>query len=182
MVGTGPEGEARRARTSLVRFLFTNRDPAGVCGTWLRRFDEEVLQAVTGGVEDDDRESFTELLAACAEGGTLAELDIGMFAGKSGSPRHVVLMNFHTSKGTEFNNVVLLGMDSGRMPIYRARGADELAEQRRLFFVGVSRARREVHILYSGWTANRYGRQFRDGPSPFVVDLEARLGKVPPSA
>lgn len=182
ILGGLSEFEARSARRCLVRFLFANRDPTGACGGWLGLLDDAVVGPVKAGLDEDEREAFDELLIACAKNGDLAQLDIGLFAGKSGSPRHVVLMNFHTSKGTEFNNVILLGMEHGRMPIYRATGAEQLAEQRRLFFVGVSRARREVHILYSGWTVNRYGRRFNDGPSPFVVELEARLAKVSPSA
>ena len=166
----------RQLRTNLVRFLFANREPSGPCGAWLQRFGEEVFARIEQHLDEDEREAVQGLRAVCAADGDLAELDIGMFAGKSGSPHHVVLMNLHTAKGTEFNNVILVGMDSGRMPIYHARGAEELAEQRRLFFVGVSRARREVHILYSGWTVNRFGRRFNDGPSPFVLELQSRLG------
>lgn len=169
------EHAVRAARHALVAFLFDNRDPTGPCGAWLAQLHTEVLQMVKPSIEEDEREAFDELLAACAEDGDLSELEVGMFAGKSGSPAHVVLMNLHTAKGTEFNNVILVGMDSGRMPIYRAQTDDEVAEQRRLFFVGVSRARRTLHILYSGWTVNRFGRRFKDGPSPFVTELQARL-------
>jgi DNA helicase II / ATP-dependent DNA helicase PcrA len=168
--------DQRTARKALVRFLFATRDPSGPCGPWLGRLDQEVFRVIKRALDEDEREAFDELVAVCAEDGDLSKLDVGMFAGKSGSPHHVVLMNLHTSKGTEFNNVILVGMDSGRMPIYRAQSADKIAEQRRLFFVGVSRARHALHSLYSGWTMNRFGRRFNDGPSPFVVELQARLG------
>jgi DNA helicase-2/ATP-dependent DNA helicase PcrA len=144
-----------------------------------------VVQAGKSALDEDEREAFDELVAVCGEGGDLSELDIGVFAGKSGSPRHVVLMNLHTAKGTEFNNVILVGMDQGRMPIHRAQSPDEIAEQRRLFFVGVSRARHALHILYSGFTENRWGRRFNHGPSPFVTELQARLkraGQVSPTS
>ncbi len=173
-----PEADAMAARTSLVRFLFAHRDPDGRCRDWLGSFDEEVFgQHLRPAVreDDDDKEAFDELLAATREGGSLMELEIGMFAGTSGSPNHVCLMNLHTAKGTEFNAVVLVGMDDGRMPIYRASTRADLAEQRRLFFVGVSRARREVHLLYSGFTVNRYGRRFDKGPSPFLLELQRKL-------
>ncbi|MCB9653808.1 MAG: ATP-dependent helicase [Deltaproteobacteria bacterium] len=170
--------DQRAARLSLVQFMFAARDPEGPTRTWLSGFSEHVFDSHLRNrsiLDDDDSEAFDELLSATEDGGVLRDLDIEMFAGKSGSPNHVCLMNLHTAKGTEFNAVVLVGMDNGRMPIYRARTLDDLAEQRRLFFVGVSRARREVHLLYSGFTMNRYGRRFDDGPSPFLLEMQRNL-------
>lgn len=167
--------EARATRRDLVRFAFANRDPVGLASTWLAQLKGGVLAKRLPTIDEDERDAITQLIDTCSSGGDLAQLDIGMFAGKSGSPEHVVLMNLHTAKGTEFNTVVLVGMDRGRMPIHHARTAEKLAEQRRLFFVGVSRARRALHILYSGWTRNQYGRRFDEGPSPFVLELERNL-------
>lgn len=174
----GNESTTRRAQTGLVRFLFASRDPSGPCGRWLRDFDTGVLTAhirPESAIEEDELAAFDELLTAASDAKQLGDVDIGLFAGKSGSPNHVALMNLHTAKGTEFNAIILVGMDAGRMPLYRADSAEGLAEQRRLFFVGVSRARREVHLLYSGWTENRFGRRFNDGPSPYVLELQRRL-------
>jgi DNA helicase-2/ATP-dependent DNA helicase PcrA len=171
--------DERAARSSLIRFLFAHRDPVGCCREWLTAFDQEVFNVYLRDVIDvgeDDRDAFEELLTITGMHGTLAELEIGMFAGKSGSSQHVCLMNLHTAKGTEFNVVVLVGMDNGRLPSYRAATKDELLEQRRVFFVGVSRARRIVHLLYSGFTVNQYGRRFDKGASPFLVELQRKLG------
>lgn len=170
-----PDHESRAARKALVRFAFANRAPSGPAHGWLRHLHNDVLADRLSYVEQDEQDAVDELLRACAPGGGLAEVDVGVLAGKSGSPDHVVLMNMHTSKGSEFNTVVLVGLDAGRIPIYRARTTDQVAEQRRLFFVGISRARRAVHLLYSGWTRNRYGRRFDDGPSPFLVELQQKL-------
>ena len=64
-------------------------------------------------------------------------------------------------------------MDMGAMPWRNERPA-ELIESRRLFYVGLTRARDAVHMLYSGWIPGRYGVQ-RLGRSPFVEELEERL-------
>lgn len=172
------QADERRARRSLVRFLFSHRDPDAKCHEWLKALDEEVFASSLRDKlpsDDDDIAAFDELRHASLAGGRLADLELRAFAGKSGSPDHITLMNLHTAKGTEFNAVVLVGMDAGRLPIYRASSQAEQAEQRRLFFVGVSRARREVHLLYSGFTQDRYGRRRDDGPSPFLVDLRNAL-------
>jgi DNA helicase-2/ATP-dependent DNA helicase PcrA len=61
----------------------------------------------------------------------------------------------------------------GAMP-WRNETADELKESRRLFYVGLTRARDAVYMLYSGWIPGRFGPQ-RLGRSPFVDELESRL-------
>lgn len=178
LLGSAHPADERGARRSLVRFLFSHRDPEVSCHEWLTALDEEVFAPNLRDElpsDDDDMAAFDELLHAFSAGERLADLELGGFAGKSGSPDRITLMNLHTAKGTEFNAVVLVGMDAGRLPIYRARSPSQLAEQRRLFFVGVSRARREVRLLYSGFTVNRYGRRFADGPSPFLVELQRAL-------
>lgn len=177
-IGLDDARSAQSSRADLVQFLFDSRDPSGPCQDWLEQFNEAVVQPVEELLrqgDNDELEAFTELLAATSNEGPLATLDIATFAGKSALSERVCVMNLHTSKGSEFNAVVLVGMDKGRMPIWRATAESELAEQRRLFFVGVSRARREVHLTYSGWTVNQWGRRFDDGPSPFLLDLQKGL-------
>lgn len=180
-LGPAKESVVRASRTNLVRFLFSNRDPAYSCSDWLQRFEAMVFAPVSehfDATDNDECEAFSELIEATREAGPLATFDVATFAGKSGWSERVCLMNLHTSKGSEFNAVVLVGMDNGRMPLYRASTPSEVAEQRRLFFVGVSRARREVHLTYSGWTENQYGRRFNNGPSPFLLDLQNGLALI----
>lgn len=175
------DAQARTARKALVRFLFSNRDPEGSVATWLQLFNKEVFRPhvlLPEAADADECSAFEELLAATMGKGPLSTLDMGMFAGKASSTQRVSLMNLHTSKGTEFNAVLLVGMDAGRMPLYRAKTPAELAEQRRLFFVGVSRAIREVHLLYSGWTESPSGYRFANGPSPFLLELQKGLGRL----
>jgi DNA helicase-2/ATP-dependent DNA helicase PcrA len=86
-------------------------------------------------------------------------------------------MTLHSSKGLEFDVTVLFGMDQGIIPSYRERSDESKREPRRLFYVGVTRARHEVHITYSGWRATPWGARYDDGPSEFIVDLSNKLGR-----
>jgi hypothetical protein len=105
--------------------------------------------------------------------GKLEGLDLRSLGGRDGSPSHVNLLTLHSAKGCEYDVVIMVGMDMGAMP-WRRETEDELRESRRLFYVGLTRARDAVHMLYSGWIPGRYGAQ-RLGRSPFVEELEERL-------
>ena len=75
----------------------------------------------------------------------------------------VNLSTLHSAKGREFETVVLFGMDDGRVPRKKA-GQVERRESRRSFYVGFTRAKRELHMMYS-----------QGNPSPFVLEVQERL-------
>ena len=70
------------------------------------------------------------------------------------------------------------GLEEGRIPGYAAKSAGALAEARRVFYVGMTRAKDSIYLLYSGWYRDRYDRIWQSGPSRFVHELQA---SVPPS-
>ncbi len=55
-----------------------------------------------------------------------------------------------SSKGLEFDVVVMVGIEDGKIPFFSSTGA-ALEEDRRKFYVSLTRARHAVHIFYSGW-------------------------------
>lgn len=71
--------------------------------------------------------------------------------------------------------MILMGMDQGKIPSWAAKTAESKREPRRLFYVGLTRARHEVHITLSGFTTNRAGARFERGPSEFVIEVARRL-------
>jgi len=87
----------------------------------------------------------------------------------------VTLMTLHTAKGLEFPVVFLTGMEDGTFPHMRALGDNkELEEERRLAYVGITRARERLHlsraIVRSGWGSPQYNPASR-----FLDDIPADL-------
>lgn len=121
----------------------------------------------------DQQEQLDRMSAALAEGGALATLDIISLGGRDGSPDHLNLLTLHSAKGCEYDVVIIVGLDLGNLP-WRNESVAKLRESRRLFYVGLTRARDEVHMLYSGFVEGRYG-PMRLGRSPFLDELEARM-------
>ena len=106
-------------------------------------------------------------------GGALAELDLVSFGKRDGSPEQLNLLTLHSAKGCEYDVVVMVGLDLGSLP-WRNERAERLRESRRLFYVGLTRARDEVYMLYSGWVDTPRGRMLW-GRSPFLDELQARM-------
>lgn len=83
----------------------------------------------------------------------------------------VALMTLHTAKGLEFDNVFIIGLEDGLLPHERSSdNDDELEEERRLFFVGITRAKQFLHISYARYRTFR-GRLMRTVPSQFLYEL-----------
>jgi DNA helicase-2/ATP-dependent DNA helicase PcrA len=89
-------------------------------------------------------------------------------------------MTLHSAKGLEFDVVVLPFLEEGILPYYLSNTEAQLREDRRLFYVGLTRARHEVHLLCSGWYQNQYGRRFKNGPSRFVKEVHKAVSVTGP--
>ena len=142
-------------------------------GAWVRRW-----QAEFGDPEDEDLQHLARVGDAA---GTLAQLletvllgaeaDYEERGGPQG-PEAVALMTLHAAKGLEFPVVFICGVEDGLVP-FRERDAD-LAEERRLFYVGMTRAEEEL-VLLRARSRQRYGERVQCALSPFVGEIPARL-------
>lgn len=84
----------------------------------------------------------------------------------------VTLMTLHSSKGLEFPVVFLVGLEEGVFPHSRSNGDEEqLGEERRLCYVGMTRARQELHLLYSR-RRSLYGNPSYNRKSRFLDDID----------
>jgi DNA helicase-2/ATP-dependent DNA helicase PcrA len=125
-----------------------------------------------------------EYLSADGGAGTLAGfvswLDLAT-KGEVADGDGVELLTFHRAKGLEWAVVFVTGLERGLVPIAAATSADAAAEERRLLYVALSRAREELHLT---WARARSinGAMRERAPSPWLAALEttaARLGGRP---
>ena len=92
---------------------------------------------------------------------------------------YVVLMTLHSAKGLEFDNVFLMGMEENIFPgsqsIYA--GEKELEEERRLAYVGITRAKRQLYITNT-YTRMLFGMTNRNMPSRFLKEIPTDLCEI----
>jgi DNA helicase-2/ATP-dependent DNA helicase PcrA len=169
--------ERRSLQLSLANFLFAHREGGTPLGTWLNEFYGDCLKQTLDRdpLLRDEEDSFRKLAGACAKGEKLEDFTITHFGGQGGSPDHLNLITLHSAKGLEFDVVILMGMEQGRIPSWAANSPESKREPRRLFYVGLTRARHEVHMTYSGWRVNPFGRRFENGPSEFLLEVKNKL-------
>jgi DNA helicase-2/ATP-dependent DNA helicase PcrA len=90
----------------------------------------------------------------------------------------VVLMTLHSAKGLEFPDVFLVGLEEGVFPHTRAlTEPTELEEERRLAYVGITRAQRRLHITHA-WSRTLFGATQYNPPSRFLDEIPAELMEV----
>lgn len=176
------KSDADRAvlRQQLVTFLFTHREPTLSLRLWLRYLYEACLKSTLKDepAMRDETETFKKLVEATAENKQLAEFTIGTFSGQGGSPEHLNMLTLHSAKGLEFDVVIMMGIDQGKIPRWDATSIQAISEARRLFYVGLTRAKQQIHMTFSGFTEDKYGRRRQDGPSILLTELQNKLDEA----
>lgn len=169
------DAEASAGLQNLTRLLWSLRVEEGLARDFVAALRAGMLDALMAAEStlSDQREQVERMSAALALGGPLADLDLASLGGRDGSPLHLNLLTLHSAKGCEYDVVIMIGLDWGSLP-WRNEIPTARRESRRLFYVGLTRARDEVHMLYSGYVDTRSGRMYW-GRSPFLNELEARM-------
>lgn len=89
----------------------------------------------------------------------------------------VTMMTLHNAKGLEFNIVFIVGMEDGIFPHIRSMTeTSELEEERRLFYVGITRAMQNLYLC-NAWSRNLWGGVNYNSPSRFLHEIPADLIK-----
>ena len=95
---------------------------------------------------------------------------------RQGNPNEdcVQLMTLHAAKGLEFENVFLCGLEEGLFPHQNSLDESQLEEERRLCYVGITRARKHLYLCHSE-SRYRYGRRDSCIPSRFIGEIPPEL-------
>ncbi|GEJ97960.1 ATP-dependent DNA helicase UvrD2 [Streptomyces sp. 1-11] len=114
-------------------------------------------------------------------GDFVAELDERAGAQHAPTVQGVTLASLHAAKGLEWDVVFLVGVAEGMVPITYARTDEQIEEERRLLYVGVTRARERLHLSWSlsrapGGRPNRRPSRFLDGLRPGSAATSGRTG------
>jgi DNA helicase II / ATP-dependent DNA helicase PcrA len=157
--------------------------PAELLQTVLDRTNYLEDLRVQGGnqLEVEGRiENVEELLGAASEVGSLADFltEVSLVADTDEVDRDdssVTLMTLHTAKGLEYPVVFIAGMEEGVFPHLRAIGEpEELEEERRLCYVGVTRARERLYLSHA-WCRSLWGDTQYNPPSRFLAEIPDHL-------
>lgn len=143
-----------------------------------------------GSVQAEDRQAnVRELVSDARErddldlAGYLEEIAlISDLDSTEGQDAAVTLMTLHAAKGLEFPAVCMIGMEESIFPHSRALyDATEMEEERRLCYVGMTRAREELY-LFSASTRLIFGNRQYNPPSRFLADIDGSNVDLPSSA
>jgi ATP-dependent DNA helicase Rep/DNA helicase-2/ATP-dependent DNA helicase PcrA len=145
------EADVLAARAKLISFLFATRDGAMSLQKWLASISETCVNDIFAeepGV-GDEQENFEELRGAAKTGGKLSGYTVETFGNQGRSPDQINLMTLHSSKGLEFQAVIMINLEEGAIPSTYDKTKEAVEEAGRLFYVGLTRAMSSVHLIYA---------------------------------
>jgi DNA helicase-2/ATP-dependent DNA helicase PcrA len=104
--------------------------------------------------------------------GAFKDATVMSLADRARKTERVEVTTMASSKGLEFDTVIILGADEGQVPFFSSlTDPEQMAEDRRKIYVSITRARNKVEITYSGFVQWESGKQSRNGPSRFLAEL-----------
>jgi DNA helicase-2/ATP-dependent DNA helicase PcrA len=185
-IASGGEVELPRD-LDLQTLLYGAFRPVGSSDVTLKEWLLKVEQALelthrlrAAGCFPDDVDDVNDLIARAGRvRGDASLISLQDFAAGGRVEGKVTVTTYHGSKGREFDVVILPGLQESWMPRGRWRPAvrqyvpDDLAEERRLFYVAITRARWRVYLLTSDDVRNRFGYPLPE--SRFVEEVAARF-------
>ena len=182
----GVSGKAARGIEAFLAVLDSVDDlvagsPGPLLEALLERSGYSEALDVERTVESEGRlENLAELVGAAADFATVDEFleQISLVSDADqldDDPSYVVLMTLHAAKGLEFPAVFLIGMEDGVFPHLRSlTEPDQLEEERRLAYVGITRARQRLYLTHA-WSRTLFGGTQYNAPSRFIDEIPARL-------
>jgi DNA helicase-2/ATP-dependent DNA helicase PcrA len=142
-----------------------------------RQSRQENLAEFMRTIDEFDRMSEDRSLGAYLSQVALVQDQDSLKLG-SGAGSGVLLITAHSAKGLEFGHVFVIGAEEGVFPHRRALDSSaDIEEERRLFYVACTRARKELCITYCTQRTSYYGSGFQE-PSRFIKEMELTKEKA----
>ncbi|MSX79868.1 MAG: AAA family ATPase [Actinobacteria bacterium] len=182
----GVGGSALRGIGAFVELVdalegYVAAGPATVLGEAIERSGMISQFEAENTVEAHGRiENITELIGSAEKFETVDEFleQVALVSDTDqvgGDESKVVLMTLHSAKGLEYPIVFLVGMEEGIFPHVRAlTEPDEMEEERRLAYVGITRAEEKLHLSHA-WSRSLFGTTQYNPPSRFVEEIPPDL-------
>ena len=167
--GNASREERRQVEEELIAFLHRSINAGYSTHEWLVEFRREVLEhwRKRARVVSDDWGAIDQMAEKTDPTMSGEDMPLAHFGGRLEGAGRLNLSTLHSAKGREFDSVILFGMNEGIIPDFRDRGPEQLREARRLFYVGVTRPRKELHLTFS-----------KGNHSPWVKELYERTRKA----
>jgi DNA helicase-2/ATP-dependent DNA helicase PcrA len=157
--------EKRFVQISLIDFLTGTIDHAESAHSWLLHMRDSLVSRWMKLVRvPPEGWDVLEKLIADTDPATGEDFSVAVLGGRASDLGRITLSTLHSAKGREFDVVIVFGANDDVIPSWRDKNPAGLKEARRLFYVGVTRPRKELHLVYSA-----------SNPSPFVGELKARV-------
>lgn len=185
LVGVESSPVSGKARQSLARLgeilrglqarIESGEEPSGLVEQVIARtgYRDFILDGTPAG--EDREENLSSLVSDARTFASLPDFldEVALMSSADETAEDsVTLMTLHAAKGLEFPVVFMVGMEEGIFPhsrVYEA-GPSELEEERRLCYVGMTRAREELHFSYAA-SRMQFGQRGYNPPSRFLEDM-----------
>ena len=170
-------GKAKLSVQKLINFVKTTdleTEPSSIVLEVLKTFN--LIDLVQDGTPSGEErmQNLNTMVSNAAEFETLdeflAEAVLMSSADEESSKNSATLMTLHAAKGLEFPVVFIVGMEEGLFPSLHDGTEDELEEERRLAYVGMTRAKEKLYLTFA---SSRYamGQRSYNAPSRFLTEL-----------
>jgi DNA helicase-2/ATP-dependent DNA helicase PcrA len=167
VLGVGASTEERQAiQLELIGFLRTSMDAGHTANSWLKEFQDNLIRPWRRRARTvtEDWDAIDEMISRTDPTSTDGDMSLAHFGGRIKGSGRLNLSTLHSAKGREFDSVILFAMNNDVIPSWRDKQTPQaLREARRLFYVGVTRSRHNLFLLFrkgqhSPWVKELYDR------------------------
>ncbi len=160
------------SQTGIMKELVADKSPEGIS-----RYEnlEELLNGIRDFTESNETEEEVSLSSYLQTVSLYTDADTEDEKDKD----HVTIMTVHSAKGLEFKYVFVVGLEEDLFPSHMASSTPrELEEERRLFYVAITRAEEKVYLSYAG-SRYKWGLLSHCNPSKFITEIDEKFLQLP---